>query len=198
MAIRVVVADEQSAQPVDKAAWAELGEAVLGALGVDGDPDAELNVLFVDEAAISQLNERFLNRQGPTDVLAFPIEGEQRTRTRSGPLARPRRRLRRRLHRRSEPPDIRPGGGTRAPAGSALPDGDPPILLGDIVICPAVAARNAPEHASSYDDEMALLVVHGILHLMGMDHVDAGEADEMEALEQELLGRRRPVAGPWS
>ena len=37
------------------------------------------------------------------------------------------------------------------------------MLLGDVVICPAVAARNAPEHAGSYDDELALLVVHGVV-----------------------------------
>ena len=45
-----------------------------------------------------------------------------------------------------------------------------PLLLGDVVICPEVAFRNAPAHAGSYDDEIALLVVHGILHLLGMDH----------------------------
>jgi hypothetical protein len=66
---------------------------------------------------------------------------------------------------------------------------DMPVLLGDIVICPAVAHRNAPEHAGSYDDELALLVVHGLLHLMGMDHAEDDEAEEMEARERELLGR---------
>ena len=66
---------------------------------------------------------------------------------------------------------------------------DMPVLLGDIVICPAVAFRNAPEHAGNYDDEVALLVVHGLLHLMGMDHEDAEEAEEMESKERELLAR---------
>lgn len=64
-----------------------------------------------------------------------------------------------------------------------------PVLLGDIVICPAVAYRNAPEHAGSYDDEVALLVVHGLLHLMGMDHAEDEEAEEMEARERALLSR---------
>jgi hypothetical protein len=64
-----------------------------------------------------------------------------------------------------------------------------PVLLGDIVICPAVAHRNAPEHAGTYEDELALLVVHGLLHLMGMDHQDDDEAEEMEARERELLAR---------
>jgi probable rRNA maturation factor len=62
-----------------------------------------------------------------------------------------------------------------------------PTLVGDLVICPAVAHRNAPEHAGTYEDELALLVVHGILHLTGMDHVDEEEAEAMERREQELL-----------
>jgi probable rRNA maturation factor len=64
-----------------------------------------------------------------------------------------------------------------------------PTLLGDVVICPAVAHRNAPEHAGTYEDEIALLLVHGILHLMGMDHVDEQEARAMERREKELLER---------
>jgi hypothetical protein len=63
------------------------------------------------------------------------------------------------------------------------------MLLGDVVICPAVAARNAPEHAGTYDDELALLLVHGILHLLGMDHEDDDEAEVMEARERVLLAR---------
>jgi probable rRNA maturation factor len=57
------------------------------------------------------------------------------------------------------------------------------------VICPAVAHRNAPEHAGTYDDEMALLLVHGILHLLGMDHADEDEARDMQRRERELLER---------
>ena len=70
------------------------------------------------------------------------------------------------------------------------------------MICPAVAARNAVEHEVTFEDEMALLVVHGLLHLLGMDHEIDDEAERMEALEQQLLdrfyrvppllGRRRP------
>jgi len=50
-----------------------------------------------------------------------------------------------------------------------------------------VAGRYAPAHAGTYDDEMALLVVHGILHILGMDHVDNEEAEAMEQRERELL-----------
>ena len=52
-----------------------------------------------------------------------------------------------------------------------------------------VAARNAAEHEVPLDDEVALLVVHGLLHLLGMDHEEDGEAERMEALEQQLLKR---------
>ena len=64
-----------------------------------------------------------------------------------------------------------------------------PIVLGDVVVCPRVAQRNAPAHAGTYDDELALLVVHGILHLLGMDHADDREAAVMERAKRELLDR---------
>lgn len=82
----------------------------------------------------------------------------------------------------------------------ASPDHDgPPTMLGDVVVCPPVAARNAPEHAGSVDDELALLVVHGALHLLGHDHADADEKLLMQARERELLDRHHgPLAGnPW-
>ncbi len=64
-----------------------------------------------------------------------------------------------------------------------------PTLLGDIAICPAYAADQAPEHAGTYDDEIALLIVHGVLHILGMDHAEPEEAAEMQAAEQQLLTR---------
>lgn len=64
-----------------------------------------------------------------------------------------------------------------------------PVMVGDVVICPAVAARNARAHPGGYEDELALLVVHGVLHLLGMDHAEAGEAEIMQRRERELLAR---------
>ena len=61
-------------------------------------------------------------------------------------------------------------------------------LLGDVVICPAVALRNAAGPAG-YEGELALLVVHGVLHVLGMDHADPEEAATMQARERELLDR---------
>jgi probable rRNA maturation factor len=61
------------------------------------------------------------------------------------------------------------------------------MLIGDVVICPDVAVRNATDNGVSYEDEVALLIVHGILHLMGMDHEADDDAEAMEARERELL-----------
>ncbi|MFP5317353.1 MAG: rRNA maturation RNase YbeY [Acidimicrobiia bacterium] len=161
--VMVFAADEQDAEPVDTLRWVRLAEAVLAAQGVRGD--AELSMLFVDEEAMAQLNKRFLGKEGPTDVLAFPIDDD--------------------VYEGGRLPDSL---GPAGPADDYEPS-DLPTLLGDVVICPAVARRNAPDHAGTYEDELALLVVHGILHLLGMDHVDDEEAKAMERREQELLAQ---------
>lgn len=166
MSVDVFAADEQQAHPIDVARWAELARQVLAARGVKGE--TEVSLLFVDEEAIAALHEQFLGVRGPTDVLSFPIEDEP------GPTGRS--------------PDL---GGT-GPGTEA--EGGPLSLLGDVVVCPAVAARNAVEHGVSFDDEVALLVVHGLLHLLGMDHEREAEAERMEALEQQLLDRFYRVA----
>ncbi len=60
-------------------------------------------------------------------------------------------------------------------------------LLGDLVICVPVVAREAAEQGKALDAHWAHLVIHGCLHLLGYDHIDDAEAEEMEALERELL-----------
>ncbi len=75
----------------------------------------------------------------------------------------------------------------------AEPNG-PPVALGDVVICPAQVLVNAERNAVDVVDEMALMVVHGLLHLLGYDHVDDDDAQHMEGRERrylELAGRRR-------
>ena len=161
MTIDVFAADEQEDHPIAVGRWAELARQVLTARGIKGA--TEVSLLFVSEDAIAALNEQFLGKSGPTDVLSFPIEDEP------GPTGRS--------------PDL---GGQR-PGSSA--EEVALTLLGDVVICPSVAARNATEHGVSLDDELALLVVHGLLHLLGLDHEVEAEAERMEALEQELLNR---------
>ena len=170
----VFVADEQASCPVDTERWQQLAVAVLDAEGVQGE--CELSVLFVDELTIADLNRRFMDHEGPTDVLSFPIDGE------------------------ANPPGRWPDNG--GPGPDRLDDDldDLPLLLGDVVVCPAVADRNAVGHAGSYDDEVALLVVHGILHLLGMDHADDRSRDLMQARERALLAEHHgPMASdPWA
>ena len=64
-----------------------------------------------------------------------------------------------------------------------------PTLLGDIVICPEVAAGQSAEHAGTLDDELALLVVHGVLHVLGHDHAEPEETARMRTRELDLLER---------
>lgn len=72
--------------------------------------------------------------------------------------------------------------GVKLPKGVKLP------LLGDIVLCAPVVAREAREQKKPLTAHYAHLTVHGVLHLLGWDHQDAREADCMEALEREILG----------
>ncbi|MDJ0771636.1 MAG: rRNA maturation RNase YbeY [Ilumatobacter sp.] len=71
-----------------------------------------------------------------------------------------------------------------------------PVLLGDVVVCPAVAAEAAPSHAGTVDDELALLTVHGVLHVLGHDHAEPDEARLMRAREIELLSELHWHGGP--
>lgn len=63
----------------------------------------------------------------------------------------------------------------------------PPTLLGDVVLCPAVAEQQAREAGHSTEQELHLLCTHGVLHLLGYDHGDAAEEREMFALQSRLL-----------
>jgi len=69
-----------------------------------------------------------------------------------------------------------------------VPDGVP-VLLGDVVVCPTVAERQAPGHAGDYHSELVLLLVHGVLHLLGHDHAEPAEKAAMQVREREHLGR---------
>lgn len=59
--------------------------------------------------------------------------------------------------------------------------------LGDIIIAPDVAAAQADEYGNSFEQEISLLLVHGLLHLCGYDHIEEAEAEVMEAREAEIL-----------
>ena len=158
-------ADEQSEVMVDVLRWVRLARMVLDEGRVP--EEAEMSVIFVDEQAMSDLNERFLGGSGATDVLAFPMDD-----------------------------DVTPGGrqpdqGGRGP-GSPAEAIDPPTVIGDVVVCPQVALRQIGD-MRSIDDEVALLVVHGVLHLLNYDHAEDHESEAMRKRERELLARFRQL-----
>lgn len=166
--MNVFVADEQSEIVVDLPRWSRLARLTM--TEERAPADSELSLTFVDEDTIAGLNERFREVSGPTDVLAFPMDDDQLT------------------------VDPRPELAGRAPPSQTeMLDPEPPVVLGDVVICPAIAARQAPEHASTVEDELALLVVHGILHLLNYDHAKEPEAEKMQQRERELLARFRQL-----
>ena len=72
-------------------------------------------------------------------------------------------------------------------------------FVGDIALCAAVAERNAPDHAGTTEDEIALLLIHGTLHLLGHDHGEPDERALMWAAERRLLTELwRPLPrNPW-
>ena len=159
--IDIFAADEQSDLDIDLSRWSELVRSALTDEGVRGP--AEVSLIFANEVAMTELNEKFMGRSGPTDVLSFPIDDEP------------------------TPTGRNPDAGGTGPGDP--PELEIPQLVGDIVICPIVASRNAVEHERSVDDEIALLAVHGVLHLLGWDHAVDAEADKMETRERELLAR---------
>ena len=115
-------------------------------------PQAELCIKAVDEATIAELNEKWMEKEGPTDVLAFPMD------------------------------ELRPG-----LVNEELEEG----MLGDLVLCPEVAERQAVTAGHSTEAEIELLTVHGILHLLGYDHAEPEEHKEMFGLQAQLLDEWR-------
>jgi probable rRNA maturation factor len=152
-------ADEQTAVPVEVMRWVQLAEHVLR--GERAPDDAEMALVFVDRPTITDLNERYLGGTGATDVLAFPLEDEI-------PVGR------------------MPDQGGRGP-GSTNEPSEPPMAIGDVIVCPDVARAQAEERGIPLDDELALLVVHGTLHLFGYDHAEPDETTRMQQRERMLL-----------
>lgn len=171
----VLIADRQSDVQIDHRRYRDLVRQVLEAEGVP--PGSEAAVTFVGRDEMAELNEAHMGHAGPTDVLAFPLDLVPGPQSADGPS-----------------PDAPV---TDCPvAGDTGIDFDPvgPALVGDVVVCPAVAAMNAaagqgsrPGHDGSVTAEIDLLVVHGVLHLLGMDHAGAAAAAAMRASETEHL-----------
>jgi probable rRNA maturation factor len=156
--VSVEIANE-SGVDVNEASLAALARHVLDQLRVH--PLAELSVLLVDEAAMTDLHQRWLGEPGPTDVLAFPMD-----------------------ELRAPPP-----GGSKSEHGAD--GQEVPGLLGDVVLCPQVAVEQACKAEHSMQEELDLLCTHGILHLLGYDHAEPDEHATMFGLQDRLLASWR-------
>jgi probable rRNA maturation factor len=160
----IEVANE-SGVSVDEAGLAALARYVLDGMRIH--PLAELSVLLVDVATITDLHKRWLGEPGPTDVLAFPMD-------------------------ELRPP---PPGSDRADRAGGQPVSEPG-LLGDVVLCPEVAVEQAREAGHPVADELEMLCAHGILHLLGYDHAEPDERATMFGLQDRLLDSWRAERGP--
>jgi probable rRNA maturation factor len=153
----------ESGIDIDESELAALARHVLDDMRVH--PLAELSVLLVDEPSMAELHLRWMGEEGPTDVLAFPMD-ELRV--------------------------PQPGGPHGDHGGADIDPAD--VLLGDVVICPQVAAAHAAEADHEVQDEIDLLCTHGILHLLGYDHAEPEEHATMFGLQDRLLASWRAAA----
>lgn len=132
-----------------------------------GGARGEVTVRIVDSAEGAALNERYRGKRGATNVLSFP----------------------------APPLELGRAQGTRAASAAAPLAEEWP--LGDLVVCASVVAREAREQRKPLDAHWAHMIVHGVLHLLGYDHVTQREADVMEGRERELLSTLG-IADPYA
>jgi len=148
-----ILIDNRSGQELPITHIEELAAFVLMAEGLP--EDIELSVSFVDLEEITSLNTMYRNKAEPTDVLSFELD----------PF----------LDEKSFADEE----GFTVGGGGDLEQ----ILIGDIVINPDVAAKHAKLDEVSFEEELWLLLIHGILHLVGYDHEDADDQELMEEKE---------------
>lgn len=128
-----------------------------------------LTVCLVTNAQIAHWNRTYRRKHGPTDVLSFPAETKAR---------KPSARMKQTRRREANAADRATGRKTFTAN-----------YLGDIALAPAVARRNARRFGRSFEDEMRILILHGMLHLMGYDHeTDTGQMDRRERRLRRKLG----------
>jgi len=140
----------ESGVEVDERRTQRLARFVMDRMRVHAQ--AELSVSIVDKATIAELNAKWMDKEGPTDVLAFPMD------------------------------ELRPGLVNEEPEEG---------VLGDLVLCPEVAAEQGETAGHGTTAELDLLTTHGILHLLGYDHAEPDEHREMFGLQDELLAAWR-------
>lgn len=138
--------NDESGADIDVDRLALLSRFVLDRMRVH--PLAELSVIAVDPQTMANLHVQWMDEEGPTDVMSFPMD------------------------------ELRPGSAEHEPV---------PGLLGDVVLCPEVAVKQAEAAGHTTGHELDLLCAHGILHLLGYDHAEAAEQREMFGLQSEIL-----------
>lgn len=78
--------------------------------------------------------------------------------------------------------------------GTFVPPRHMPVVeLGDVVVCPEVVEENAPINGKSYGDELLLVIVHGFLHLIGMDHCEEREKEHMWRLQEKIIDKYKEL-----
>ena len=115
-------------------------------------PGTEVGILFVTDEVMAGYNRRFLGKEGPTDVLALPLNSAD-----------------------GDDPGVHPR------------DGDPPHSIGDVFVAPRFVHQQAGVLGADPGHEVSLMVAHGLLHLLGYDHMTEAEAEIMEGRERVLL-----------
>jgi probable rRNA maturation factor len=133
--------------------------------------EEDLTICFVTDREMANWNRAYRGKNRPTDVLSFPNDAK-----------------------RGRAKYMNGGGdghgkNRRERGGDVRFRGTPGTYLGDIAIAPCVARRNARQLGRSVHDEMCILILHGMLHLMGYDHeTDTGQMDRREQRLRSLLG----------
>ena len=122
--------------------------------------DAGVTIHFIGRTRIRDINRETRGIDKSTDVLSFPLLDMCKGR----------------LTGKIRPEDLDRGKDTR-----------PVVWLGDILLCPAIAERQATEYGHSIDRETAFLAAHGMLHLLGYDHMDREGEKDMFSLQERIL-----------
>ena len=129
--------------------------------------DLEVNISFVSKAEIKDQNSKFRNVDKVTDVLSFPNLLEP-GKTDSQVIID-------KLTKENFPMDINPDNNA--------------IFIGDISICKNVVYLHAKEYKNTKSREMVYMAVHGLLHLLGYDHMNDKDKKEMRVKEEEIMAR---------
>ena len=141
--MQISIVSHREPEPLDLTAFERLAAFILDR---ESAPTyAELSIAIVELAEMTELNEQYRGKVGPTDVLSFECD------------------------------DL------------CAAEPDEPLTLGDVVIAPEVAETQAAEYGHTVEEELNLLLVHGVLHLLGYDHEDDADAEAMQARERALL-----------